>query len=66
MFHENINLGPAAGQEGTSCFLGQIRAGATLKLALAEHFHVLSFTTFDAGGKHFQSFMLEKPTTALP
>jgi SAM-dependent methyltransferase len=30
---------------------------------LAEHFRILSFTTFEPGG-HFQSFVLEKPTTA--
>jgi SAM-dependent methyltransferase len=33
---------------------------------LAERFHILSFTTFDADGNHFQSFMLEKPRAPLP
>jgi hypothetical protein len=34
--------------------------------ALAERFHVLSFTTFDADEDHFQSFVLEKPRTTAP
>jgi hypothetical protein len=33
---------------------------------LAEHFRVLSCTTFDTDGNHFQSFVLDKPRTALP
>ena len=37
-----------------------------MRETLAEHFRVLSFTTFDADGNHFQSFMLEKPKTASP
>lgn len=32
---------------------------------LAEHFHVLSFTTFDVDGNHFQSFVLKKPGAAV-
>jgi hypothetical protein len=32
-----------------------------MREVLAERFHVLSFTTVDVGGNHFQSFMLEKP-----
>lgn len=32
---------------------------------LAERFHVLSFTTFDVDGNHFQSFVLEKPGQPL-
>lgn len=32
--------------------------------ALAERFHVLSFTPIDVNGNHFQSFMLEKPRAA--
>jgi SAM-dependent methyltransferase len=31
---------------------------------LAGHFQVLSFTTFDVDGNHFQSFVLEKPRPA--
>jgi SAM-dependent methyltransferase len=40
------------------------RSDQVMRQALAEHFRVLSFTTFDADGGHFQSFMLEKPRTA--
>jgi SAM-dependent methyltransferase len=42
------------------------RSGRTMTAALAERFHVLSFTTVDADGDHFQSFVLEKPRTARP
>jgi SAM-dependent methyltransferase len=42
------------------------RSDRLMRETLAEHFHVLSFTTFDADGNHFQSFMLEKPSTARP
>jgi SAM-dependent methyltransferase len=42
------------------------RSDRLMRETLAEHFRVLSFTTFDADGKHFQSFMLEKPKTAPP
>ena len=42
------------------------RSDRTMMQALAERFHVLSFTTADADGDHFQSFVLEKPRTALP
>jgi SAM-dependent methyltransferase len=41
------------------------RSDRLMRETLAEHFHVLSFTTFDADRKHFQSFVLEKPGTAL-
>jgi hypothetical protein len=37
-----------------------------MRQMLAEHFRVLSFTTFDADGDHFQSFVLEKPGTGTP
>lgn len=37
------------------------RSDRVMRQALAEHFHVLSFATFDADGNHFQSFVLEKP-----
>jgi SAM-dependent methyltransferase len=40
------------------------RSDERMREALAERFHVLSFTTFDVGRNHFQSFILEKP--ALP
>jgi SAM-dependent methyltransferase len=42
------------------------RSDQRMSQALAEHFHVLSFRTFEADGNHFQSFVLEKPATALP
>jgi SAM-dependent methyltransferase len=42
------------------------RSDRLMRETLAEHFRVLSFTTFNADRKHFQSFMLEKPRTALP
>jgi SAM-dependent methyltransferase len=42
------------------------RSDRRMTAALAERFRVLSFTTVDADGNHFQSFMLEKPGTALP
>ena len=42
------------------------RSDRLMRETLAEHFHVLSFTPFDADGKHFQSFVLEKPGTAMP
>jgi SAM-dependent methyltransferase len=42
------------------------RSDRTMTQALAERFHVLSFTTADADGDHFQSFVLEKPRAALP
>src|SRR5207244_4533190 len=35
-----------------------------MREALAERFRVLSFTTVDADGNHFQSFVLEKPGSA--
>ena len=37
------------------------RSDLRMREALAERFHVLSITAFDADGDHFQSFMLEKP-----
>jgi SAM-dependent methyltransferase len=37
------------------------RSDERMRQALAERFHVLSFTTVDVGGNHFQSFVLEKP-----
>jgi SAM-dependent methyltransferase len=37
------------------------RSDGRMREALAERFHVLSFTTVDVGGNHFQSFVLEKP-----
>jgi SAM-dependent methyltransferase len=42
------------------------RSDRKMTEALAERFHVLSFTTVDADGDHFQSFVLEKPRTARP
>lgn len=42
------------------------RSDRLMSEMLAEHFRVLSFTTFDADGNHFQSFVLEKPRIALP
>lgn len=42
------------------------RSDRRMRDALAGCFRVLSFTTVDADGKHFQSFVLEKPRTALP
>ncbi|HTW02947.1 MAG TPA: class I SAM-dependent methyltransferase [Streptosporangiaceae bacterium] len=42
------------------------RSDRVMRQMLAERFRVLSFTTFDADGNHFQSFVLEKPRTALP
>jgi SAM-dependent methyltransferase len=37
------------------------RSDGRMRQALAERFRVLSFTTVDVGGNHFQSFVLEKP-----
>jgi SAM-dependent methyltransferase len=37
------------------------RSDQVMSKTLAEHFRILSFTTFDPGGNHFQSFVLEKP-----
>jgi SAM-dependent methyltransferase len=42
------------------------RSDQQMSQALAEHFQVLSFRTFDVDGNHFQSFMLQKPATAAP
>ena len=42
------------------------RSDRRMREALAEYFRVLSFTTVDADRNHFQSFVLEKPRTALP
>jgi SAM-dependent methyltransferase len=42
------------------------RSDSRMTAALAERFRVLSFTAVDADGDHFQSFVLEKPRTALP
>jgi SAM-dependent methyltransferase len=42
------------------------RSDRVMKEILAKHFHVLSFTTFDADGNHFQSFVLEKPRPPFP
>jgi SAM-dependent methyltransferase len=42
------------------------RSDERMSQALAERFRVLSFKTFDADGNHFQSFVLEKPRTAVP
>jgi SAM-dependent methyltransferase len=41
------------------------RSDRVMRQMLAERFRVLSFTTFGAEGTHFQSFVLEKPMTAL-
>lgn len=38
------------------------RSDRLMREMLAERFQVLSFTTFDSGGNHFQSFVLEKPS----
>jgi SAM-dependent methyltransferase len=43
-----------------------LRSDERMRGALAERFYVLSFTTIDVGGDHFQSFVLEKPKTAHP
>ena len=40
------------------------RSDQLMRQTLTEHFHLLSFTTFDVNGGHFQSFMLEKPRPA--
>ena len=40
------------------------RSDTRMTEALAERFQVLSFTTVDADGDHFQSFVLEKPGKA--
>jgi SAM-dependent methyltransferase len=40
------------------------RSDRKMTAALAERFQVLSFTTVDADGDHFQSFVLEKPGKA--
>jgi SAM-dependent methyltransferase len=40
------------------------RSDQRMRQALAGHFRILSFTAIDAGGDHFQSFVLEKPGTA--
>jgi len=40
------------------------RSDERIREALAERFHVLSFTAADVGGNHFQSFVLEKPKAA--
>ena len=40
------------------------RSDQRMSQALAEHFHVMSFRTFDVDGNHFQSFMLQKPAPA--
>ena len=37
------------------------RSDQLMSKTLAGHFRILSFTTFDPGGNHFQSFVLEKP-----
>ncbi len=37
------------------------RSDRKMTEAMAERFHVLSFTTIDADGGHFQAFVLEKP-----
>lgn len=43
------------------------RSDQVMTQTLAERFRILSFTAFDADGRdHFQSFILEKPRTALP
>jgi hypothetical protein len=42
------------------------RSDRRMREALAGCFRVLSFTTVHADRNHFQSFMLEKPGTALP
>ena len=42
------------------------RSDKTMTQALEQRFRVLSFTTVDVDGNHFQSFMLEKPDAALP
>jgi len=41
------------------------RSDRLMTQILAERFHVLSFTTFDVDGNHFQSFVLEKPGQPL-
>ena len=40
------------------------RSDQRMSQALAEHFEIVSFRTFDVGGNHFQSFMLHRPATA--
>jgi SAM-dependent methyltransferase len=42
------------------------RSDGRMREALAERFRVLSFTTLDVGGNHFQSFVLEKPAGLQP
>ena len=42
------------------------RSDGRMRQPLAERFHVLSFTTVDVGGNHFQSFVLEKPAGIQP
>jgi hypothetical protein len=42
------------------------RSDGRMREALAERFHMLSFTTLDASGNHFQSFVLEKPAGIQP
>jgi SAM-dependent methyltransferase len=42
------------------------RSDGRMTQALAERFHILSFTTVDVGGNHFQSFVLEKPAGIQP
>jgi SAM-dependent methyltransferase len=37
------------------------RSDRRMRQMLAERFNVLSFATFDADGRHFQSFVLENP-----
>jgi SAM-dependent methyltransferase len=41
-----------------------LRSDERMRQALAERFRVLSFTSFDVKGEHFQSFVLEKPAAA--
>jgi SAM-dependent methyltransferase len=42
------------------------RSDERMRQALAERFRVVSFTTIDVDGNHFQSFVLEKPKASAP
>jgi len=42
------------------------RSDERMRNALASRFHVLSFSTIDVDGNHFQSFVLEKPAGLQP
>jgi len=42
------------------------RSDQVMRQLLAEHFDILSFTTFESGSDHFQSFILHKPAALSP